>query len=224
MHHPCPRKMVTLLILAAFIAISTMASPVRAEVIAFDKGWKEQGFLRLWTNDYKPLGTQLKVISDGTVSLLYKAVPKSAWKSMKAKWGWSVSQSVVPTDLTRKGGDDRNLAIYFVFVDESSAQKLAGASASKLLRNENTRALVYVWGGNYKPGTILRSPYGPKILKTVIRRPAGKGSFSENVNLVADFKRAFGKSPGVLVGVGISADSDDTDGKINAVVKNLEVY
>lgn len=208
--------------LAFVVAFS--ASQMAAETLKFDRSWEEQGFLRLWSNDYDLAGRQLKVTSDGTVSLLYRSVPKTAWNSDMASWGWSVTQSVVATDLTRKGGDDRNLAIYFIFMDHADAEKLSGKSVRRVLKNASTRALVYVWGGEYPRGKILRSPYGPGKLKTVIRRAAGKGSFSENVNLATDFKRAFGKSLGVLVGVGISADSDDTDGMISAVVQDLKVF
>jgi hypothetical protein len=129
----------------------------------------------------------------------------------------------VATDLTVKGGDDRNLALYFVFVNKGMADKLANASARKLLTDPDTRALVYVWGGDYPRGKILFSPYGPNSLKTVIRRSAGTGSFSENVDLARDFRRAFGQDPGALVGIGITADSDDTDGKISAVISDLVV-
>ena len=195
-----------------------------AEALKFDKSWVEQGFLRLWTNDYAFNGRQLKVTSDGTVSLIYRPVPKTAWNSKMASWGWSVAKSVVATDLTQKGGDDRNLAIYFIFMDPADAERLSGASVRRVLKNASTRALVYVWGGKYPRGKILYSPYGPKQLKTVIRRSAGKGAFSENVDLAADYQRAFGTSLGVLIGVGISADSDDTDGMISATIKDLKVF
>jgi len=200
------------------------AAPASGEILTFDNSWKEQGFLRFWSNKYEQLGAQLQVTSDGTVSLLYRRVPQAAWGSLNASWQWSVSETVVATDLTVKSGDDRNLAMYFVFVDQASAEKLAKKPARRLLRNKNVRSLVYVWGGDYAPGTVLFSPYGPDTLKTIISRPAGTGEFSEIVDLAADFKRAFGQEPGVLVGVGITADSDDTDGKISAIVRDLKVF
>jgi len=209
--------------LLAALAISG-AVQAHAETLKFDKSWAEQGFLRLWTNDYGLKGRQLHVSSDGTVSMLYRSVPKSAWGSKMASWGWSVAKSVVATDLTRKGGDDRNLAIYFVFMDAKDADRLSGASIRKVLKNASTKALVYVWGGDYPRGKILYSPYGPNKLKTVASRRAGKGAFNENVDLAADYQRAFGGAPGVLVGVGVSADSDDTDGMISATIKDLKVF
>ncbi len=203
--------------------LSMMPLPASAESIRFDKSWVEQGFLSLWSNDYGLKGAHLTVGSDGTVSLLYRRAPKSIWNAKTASWGWAVNQSVVATDLTKKGGDDRNLAIYFVFVDPESADKMSKASARKLLTSPDTRALVYVWGGDYKRGQVLFSPYGPNSLKTVALRDAGTGKFSEKVDLAKDFKRAFGQNIGVLVGIGVSADSDDTDGKIAASISNLTI-
>lgn len=214
-------RIIKLLAIGAVLAGGALQA--RGEPIRFDKNWKEQGFLRLWSNDYGLKGNSLKVGSDGTVSLLYRRVPEGLRGVTKAAWKWAVSESVKATDLTRKGGDDRNLALYFVFVDPASAAKLAKAPARKLLTNPNTRALVYVWGGDYKRGQVLYSPYGPRTLKTVVKRAAGTGSFSESVDLERDFKRAFKQEKGVLVGLGITADSDDTDGKISAVISNLVV-
>ncbi len=205
------------------VALAIIAFPVGSEPIRFDKNWVEQGFFRLWSNDYDLKGDVLDVGSDGTVSLLYRRAPKSIGNATRAAWNWAVTESVTATDLTKKGGDDRNLALYFVFVDPASADKLAKAPARKLLTNPNTRALVYVWGGDYKRGQVLFSPYGPETLKTVAQRAAGKGRFSESVDLERDFKRAFRQEKGVLVGLGITADSDDTDGKIMATISNLVV-
>ncbi len=214
-------KLLTRLVVVLMFSGTFQAS---AEALKFDNSWVEQGFLRLWTNDYGLKGRQLQVSSDGTVSMLYRSVPKSAWGSKMASWGWSVAQSVKATDLTRKGGDDRNLAIYFVFMDAKDADRLSGASIRKVLKNASTKALVYVWGGDYPRGKILFSPYGPNQLKTVASRKAGKGAFNESVDLAADYQRAFGATPGVLVGVGVSADSDDTDGMISATIKDLKVF
>ncbi len=209
--------------LALLIFLIAQTGPAPGETIPFDRAWKEQGFFRLWSNDYKPEGRRLEVISDGTVSLFYRPLPENLRGARRARWEWAVRQGVRATDLTRKGGDDRNLALYFVFADPKAARKLARASAARLMRHAGTRALIYVWGGDYESGTVLASPYGEGRLKTVIRRPAGTGRFRETADLRADFRRAFGTDPGVLVGVAVSADSDDTDGRIEAFIEDLMI-
>ncbi len=210
-------------LLSLLLLLTTLTGPAASETIPFDRSWKEQGFLRLWSNDYKPEGRRLGVISDGTVSLFYRPLPEALRGARKASWEWAVRQGVKATDLAVKGGDDRNLALYFVFADPQLAAKLSRRSPARLMRHAGTRALIYVWGGDYKSGTVLASPYGEGRLKTVIRRPAGTGRFREMVDLRADYRRAFGTDPGALVGVAISADSDDTGGRIEASVADLMI-
>ncbi len=198
----------------AFALIPAMAA---AAPLSFDGSWKEQGFLRLFSNDYSQGGGTLSVVSDGTVSLLWRAVPQGSQGATRASWGWSVAEGVPATDLSRKGGDDRNLSIYFAWTDAETATRLNPNRAGRLLRDENTRIIAYVWGGNAGRGTLLNSPYLPG-LKTIVLRSAGNGQHVEQVDLAADYARAFGGTPGVLVGMGVSADSDDTDTLIRASV------
>lgn len=209
-------------LLAAASLIVAMVGPASGEPISFDGSWKEQGFLRLWSNQYSFQGQHLEVTSDDTVSLIWRAVEPSLGEASKARWVWKVRNGVVATDLTQKGGDDRNLAIYFIFVDAETANGLTQKSARRLLRNPNTRALVYVWGGQHSPGSFLPSPYHPRLVTRVLRA-SGSGEYHEDVDLEADFRTAFGEEKNTLVGIGVSADSDDTDGLIQASIENLEL-
>ncbi len=203
-------------------ALSLMLSVGRAnaEPVVFDHNWKEQGFLKLWSNQYGFNNKRLEVSSDGTVSLIWRPLEVSERSAQFASWNWEVREGVKATDLSSKGGDDRNLAIYFVFVDAETARSLTSNTARKLLRNPNTKALVYVWGGAHSRGSVLPSPYHPK-LKMHLLRESGTGDFAESVDFRADFKAAFKTVPETLVGIGISADSDDTGGRILASIDTL---
>ena len=55
----------------------------------------------------------------------------------------------------------------------------------------------------------------------VMLRPAGAGDHSEQVDFGADVKRAFAAEGLALVGLAISADSDDTDSRIRATISDL---
>lgn len=204
------------------IAVFLTTSMSFAQSIPFDGSWREQGFFRLFSNSYVQNGLDLDVVSNGTVSLLWQSVPVGAQAARTARWDWAVVQGVAATDLTVKGGDDRNLALYFVYTDPETAATLTPRAARRLLRDKKTTALVYVWGGAHRRGEVLASPYHAG-LRTLVRRPAGLGQFSERVDLVADYQKAFGTAPQVLVGIGVTADSDDTDGQIRARVSDLRL-
>jgi hypothetical protein len=46
---------------------------------------------------------------------------------------------------------------------------------------------------------------------------------TERADLAADFRRAFGRDPGPLVGIAVSADSDDTGASIDAAIDGLRL-
>ena len=210
-------------ILSLALPIVLAASAVAAGPIAFGSSWSEQRLQLFNSNDYSFNGDSLGIASDGAVSLAWTRTNQSDWGARAASWNWSVDQSVPATDLRRKGGDDRNISIYFVFLPEADAANMQDANIRQLNSNPNVRILQYVWGGNHSRGAVQQSPYAPGQGANVILRQAGTGSNSESVNLASDFAVAFGGTPGALVGIAVSADSDDTGSAIRAVVSNLAV-
>ncbi|MCF2905487.1 DUF3047 domain-containing protein [Octadecabacter sp. CECT 8868] len=210
-------------ILSLALPVVLAASAAAAGPISFGGNWNEQRLQLFNSNDYSFNGGSMSIASDGGVSLAWARTGRSDWGSTSASWNWSVDQSVPATDLRRKGGDDRNISVYFVFLPEADAASMEGANIRQLNSNPNVRILQYVWGGNHSRGAIQQSPYAPGQGANVILRSAGTGSNSESVNLASDYAAAFGGSIGALVGVAVSADSDDTGSTIRASVSNLAV-
>lgn len=206
----------------AALIVAGLPAAAHAEAVAFDKSWETQRFSLFSSNKYRFQGDAMSIASDGSVSLAYTRVKEPLWGAKGAKWSWSVSQSVPATDLAKKGGDDRNASLYFVFLPEAEAKALgAKADVRKLLTSDSARVLVYVWGDDRGRGTVLASPYLGNRGKTILLRAAGTGRFSESVDLAADYKRAFGGQAGALVGLAVSADSDDTASAIRATITGL---
>ena len=197
------------------------ATTASANQVSFSDGWQEQRLSLFSSNDYS-FGNNLGLVSEGSVSIAWTRVPRELWGTSGASWTWTVEQSVPPTDLSLKGGDDRNISLYFVFVPEAMAPSLEGANIRSLLGNEDVRIVQYAFGGNHAQGQVIRSPYGPPGQGvTIALRQAGTGTFSETVDLAADYARAFGGEKGALVGLAVSGDSDDTDSVIRAALGDL---
>ncbi|SLN39410.1 DUF3047 domain-containing protein [Pseudooctadecabacter jejudonensis] len=210
-------------ILSLALPLAVVASTAVSGPISFGGNWSEQRLQIFNSNDYSFNGNSMSIASDGAVSLAWTRTSRSDWGATAASWSWGVSQSVPATDLRRKGGDDRNISVYFVFLPEADAANMEGANIRQLNGNPNVRILQYVWGGNHSRGSIQQSPYAPGQGANVILRSAGTGNHSESVNLASDFASAFGGQPGALVGIAVSADSDDTGSSIRAQVSNLAV-
>jgi hypothetical protein len=204
-------------IAATLLATSTNAGPV-----SFASGWSVQK-LSFFSNNSYSFGNQLNMSSDGSVSIAWARLPTNEWGAKSASWSWAVDTSVPATNLRVKGVDDRNLSLYFVFLPEAEAASMEGAGIRQLLRNENVRVLLYTWGGTDGRGASFASPYLNDQGQTIILRPAGTGSHTENVDLAGDYARAFGGSAGALVGLAVSGDSDDTDSTISAAIANLSL-
>lgn len=207
---------------AASVAAVLAGSAALAGQISFSSGWSEQRLQLFNSNTYR-FGSTLEIESDGAVSLAWTRTGQGDWGAQTASWDWTVNQSVPVTDLRLKGGDDRNISIYFVFLPVADAETMQGANIRQLNSNPNVRILQYAWGGDHPRGAVFESPYAPGQAANVILRAAGTGSYSETVDLARDFATAFGGTPEALVGIAVSADSDDTRSAIRASVSNLAV-
>ena len=206
------------------VTLATIASlSVNAETLSYDGSWKHQKFPLASSNTFSAQGGSLSISSNDAVSLFYRSVPMALNGAISASWNWKVSASVEATNLRNKGGDDRNIAIYYVFVPTSEATKMAGKSATSILRNKGTKALVYTFGGSDGRGAKYNNPHLAGRGQTIVLRKAGTGSFEEQVNLKNDFQSAFGASDVALIGIAISSDSDDTDGSIAATVSAINL-
>ncbi len=210
-------------ILSLALPLAMAASAAVAGPVSFGGNWNEQRLQLFNSNDYSFNGGSMGIASDGGVSLAWSRTGRGDWGARSASWNWSVDQSVPATDLSRKGGDDRNISIYFVFLPEAVANQMEGANIRQLNNNPNVRILQYVWGGNHPRGAVQQSPYAPGQGANVILRQAGTGSNSETVDLARDFATAFGGTPGALVGIAVSADSDDTNSSVRASISNLSI-
>lgn len=217
-----PRKFGRLLVVALCVTVTSPADRLAAEEVQFS-GWTHQKFSLLGGNTWRQKGEELSVGSDGSVSLIWHALPEGSRKARTASWTWSVEQGVPPTDLTQKGGDDRNLSLYAIFVPADVVPTAENQGIRKLLENPDVRVLMYVWGGTHQRGDLLSSPHLGARGKTIIVQTAGEGQHEEQVDLRSDLKRAFGVSDLALVGLAVSADSDDTGTKIRARIGNLRL-
>lgn len=194
-----------------------------ADALRFDDSWQDFTFRRYTPTTYERLGDRLRIRGEGTSSMLFRVLPPELRDTRRASWRWKARRSVGATDLGRRGGEDRNLALYFVFTDPVTAARIKpGARASRVL-GRNARVLVYAWGDQVPPGTRKPNPYDPQRGVIYILRPAGTGEARESRDLLADYRAAFGEEPGKLVAVAVAADSDDTGSALDSELSDLRL-
>lgn len=212
------------------VALAATASPaLAAGAIAFGpvlaaQGWDVLTFRGRSPVGYTPEGaSSLAIRAETAVSVLYRPLPEAFAGASTASWRWRVDAGPPPTDLGQRGGEDRAIALYFLFADDPDIRSAPPASLRAALRRG--RALVYVWGGDGAARSLVPSPHMGARGTLLIQRPAANGPtgawVAERVDLRADFRRAFGREPGPLVAVAVSSDSDDTGGITEAAISDL---
>ncbi len=216
---------------AIVAALATLLSPAASAGIAFGDdlhaaGWRELTFRKYASTRYRADSDGLGVVAEKSSSMLYRMLAGERLSPSAARWSWRVDEGVGATDLTKKGGDDAALALYFTFADEKTANRLAGKKPSmlRMLGARNTTTLVYVFGG--KTAGPFKSPYVAGKSWSMVLRPAmsaRKTWFDESIDLAADHARAFGEAPQRLIAVAVSSDSDDTGGRNVASLRGLTV-
>ena len=210
------------------LAVTASSGPAAAANVLFGpdlavNGWRLMTFPGLPPARFSALGRSiLRVEANHAVAVLWRPIATDSASASSAHWRWRIDTSVQPTDLTKKGSDDRPLAVYFVFARGSLSSR--PINLIEILRNDRAQILMYVWGGTAPKGTLLQSPHLGHNARIIVLR-AGDAPLaewiSENVNLKADHQKAFGLPPGRLTAVAISSDSDDTSGRNVGFVADL---
>ncbi|NOX73885.1 MAG: DUF3047 domain-containing protein [Alphaproteobacteria bacterium] len=207
----------------AILMVLTVTTPMAvAHEIRFTEDWKTLEFRSIPATEYTMNGSTVEITAEKSSSVIYSPIHRLDWQAFNATWSWEAISSVPPTNLSEKGADDRNIALYFVFLDQKTANKIGEiASIRKLLTSRKSRILVYTFGGDKPDGTFEPNPYLGKRGAIIIKRGAVVGAFDEVVDLAADYRRAFGQAPDALVGIALASDSDNSDMTITARVENL---
>lgn len=153
-------------------------------------------------------------------------------------WRWRVDAGPPPTNLARRGGDDRAIAISIGFngfgPDAGFALRAqhAVAQASAGQRSLPRSVLSYVWGGTGReaadnPSGFFPSPWTAGITQIRVQRPADapRGQWvEERVDLGADWRAAFGgQEVPPMLEIVISMDVEDTGARVDAQVENIRL-
>ncbi|WP_368415717.1 DUF3047 domain-containing protein [Falsiroseomonas sp.] len=153
-------------------------------------------------------------------------------------WRWRVDAGPLATDLSRRGGDDRAIAVSVGFAGFAPSAGVvlrtqhAMAQASAAEQALPRSVLSYIWGGTGQEGAsqphgFFQSPWTPGITQLSVLRPAEapRGQwFEERVDLGADWRAAFrGPEAPHITELMISVDVEDTKARVDAQVENIRL-
>ena len=220
-------------IFTVVLVLATTAVQAEIEPVLEEQGWDEIVFDNKTANQFTALdGSEnaIGIVSDNAVSVAFLNVDVDIEKQPILSWQWLSQDPDPDTDTTKKGDDDRTLAIYVAFPWQSEH---AGFSEKvqrpfvQLLKGEDTpgRVLTYIWGGGASKGESFPNPYTKGYGQMIIVQ--GPGSpldtwHRESVDVAQDFIDAFGFPPANPVYIAVGSDTDDTQTRIRAAIRDLQ--
>jgi Protein of unknown function (DUF3047) len=129
-------------------------------------------------------------------------------------WRWRIAGLPEAADISKKNADDAAARLFVTFANH------------QLRPGSQRRALVYVWDSKHPVGTIIASPFFPSTEKAIVLEsgPSRVGQWvPERVNLVNDYRRAFGGVPPAVKSIVCASDSDQTHTPTTADFDDLQV-
>lgn len=215
-------------LIAVFFALPTVARSITPDLE--QDGWKVLAFPgKIETRFVGRADGIIEVKSKNSVALLYRRVPPVLERSRYLSWRWRVDESMPPTDLARKGSDDRPIALHVWFPRDSERTSWWRRLYSRVVSSVVDvslpgKVLTYVWGGTGRRGDRLVNPHtGPRAMMYILRSgdaPTGRW-FDEKVDFVTDFEMAFGYPAPRPSYIAISGDADDTNSASEALIAGI---
>lgn len=174
--------------------------------------------------------TVLQVRSERSASTLFHRLDADPARTPLLRWRWKVSNVVAGSDLTRREGDDYAAKVYVLFDYPSERLSLGTRLQMTLARTLYgaqlpAAAITYVWGTAQPAGASAPNAYTDRVRMQVVESGAEQvGQWVEvERNLALDFERLFGETAPKVVGIAVSADTDNTGEAVTAWFGDLRL-
>ncbi len=147
----------------------------------------------------------------------------------RLRWRWMAENVYEAGDARTKDGDDYPLRLYIVFPFDpgtASWREKVSYKAARILYGKYPpqSALNYIWANREHEEKILPNPFAKNAMMIILRGPGDVGTWQEEeVDIVADYRRAFGEDPPARAGLAIMNDSDGTGESSVSYVDYIEV-
>jgi hypothetical protein len=226
----------TALLAAASLAPADDRAVLFRENFASLDNWKPFTFPKikkhsLYTIENNGEKHVLKAESNASASaIVYKDVI-DVYEHPQVKWRWKVKNVYAQGDVRSKEGDDYPIRVYIMFEydpEKAGALDRIKYSFAKSLYGEYPpqSSLSYIWSSKDDPETFVVSPYTDKAMMVLLEKgPAKIGAWvDEEIDILADYQKAFKTKPPARARIAIMNDSDNTGESSVSFIEYIEVY
>jgi hypothetical protein len=231
------RTVLAFLLLAFFALETASAQPAvlfREEFDNLDQ-WEPLTFPKIKTHSTYTLVKEggksiLKAESRDSASALVYCRTFNIYETPRIRWRWKVEQLSDPGDPKEKAGDDYPIRVYVMFSYDPARATLGERltyGAAKVIYGKYPphSTLNYVWTGRSISERIIQSPYTDKAFMIVLEKGKDRAGqwVEESVDVLEDYKKAFGKDPPATAGLAVMSDTDNAGGSAVAYLDFIEV-
>lgn len=214
-----------MLAVALAIPVSARAQCKDIAPLHLPQAWKELTFDGIAGNQFSVDAEGIRIVSENSASMLYADIAGAMFETLS--WTWSSDGDMPASDLRKKGGDDRRIAVSVAFdyrdPNESIFKKaMRGMLEAIYGAGLPGRVISYTWASGNDAGEVFDNPYSGADGKTLVLRGAGDtGQLMETVKPGDDYVRLFGETPPPVSFVAVFSDTDDTGTRLVSRVSNL---
>ena len=193
-----------------------------AEGTEFPDNWKPLTFKKVKRQTSYALVREggimvVKATSEAASSGLTREIRIDPMQYPIVQWRWKAGSLIQKSDVTRQDGDDYAARLYVTFEYDSAKVGLlerAKYEALRLLYGKYPPlgALNYIWATRESKGAIVPNPYTDRAMMVVVESGGDQLNtwVTEERNIAADYRQAFGTNPPLISGEAIMTDTDDT--------------
>ena len=161
--------------------------------------------------------------------LAVKLRPRQAG-NLLLQWEWKAINPIVNADNADGYTDDAPLRILVAFDGNKSKlslkEKMTFEMANLISGQEMPFAtLMYIWSGKSPVDTIITNAHTSRVKMIVV--DSGWDNLGQwhkhQRDLAADYKRAYGETPGEVIGIALLTDTDNTKSETRAYYGDIEL-
>ncbi len=184
-----------------------------------------------YTVEHKDGKSYLKAESNASASAIVYKKEFNVYEFPRIGWEWRAENIYRQGDAKTKAGDDYPMRIYIIFKYNPEAAGFLDKlkyNSLKLIYGEYPphSSLNYIWSSREHPENILTSPYTDQS-KVILLQKGDKNVgkwITEEVNIVKDYRQAFGSQPPPVASIAVMNDSDNTGEHSVSYVKYIQIY
>lgn len=226
---------------SAFLLSLILASVCHAQEVFFREdftslqNWRSVSFPQVhrqttYTIESKHGERYLKSESDASASALVYKGEFDVYEFSRVRWCWKVDTVYQKCDPEKKSGDDYPIRVQIAFKydpEKASTLKRIEYALAKKMYGEYPpiSTLSYAWASREDQKTILASPFSDTVRVIALEKGSKQCGIwrEEEIDIVKDYREAFGVDPPHIAGIIIMNDSDDTGQKSVSYVRFLEI-